>query len=168
MGSGIRFFTVRGSKACAFARVPNAMYERLMGGLTGRLPFNEGINNVPHRDNIARAWGIPPARLAETAKRKNKGYAIGMMERAVKGDLTMIKFSYATHIDMPEVARCRQAGLDRHRDHGRQTRPHGARHRAEPRLARDQRTGQGNRPGLSQYRLRFCCSRPISSAPTCW
>ncbi len=82
---------------------PNAMSERLMGGLTGRLPFNEGMDNVAHRDRIARAWGIPPARLAETAKRKNKGYAIGMMERAAKGDLKMIKFSYATHIDMPEV-----------------------------------------------------------------
>ena len=82
---------------------PNAMSERLMGGLTGRLPFNEGINNVPHRDHIARTWGIPPARLSETARRKNKGYAVGMMERAVKDDLKMIKFSYATHIDMPEV-----------------------------------------------------------------
>ena len=82
---------------------PNAMSERLMGGLTGRLPFNEGLDNAPHRDRIARVWGIPPARLAETARRKNKGYAVGMMERAAKGDLKMIKFSYATHIDMPEV-----------------------------------------------------------------
>ncbi len=82
---------------------PNAMSERLMGGLTGRLPFNEGLKNVAHRDKIARAWGVPPERLAETAKRKNKGFAIGMMERGLKGDLKMIKFSYATHIDMPEV-----------------------------------------------------------------
>ena len=82
---------------------PNAMSERLMGGLTGRLPFNEGLNNKPHRDKIARVWGVSPARLAKTARQKNKGFAIGMMERAAKGDLKMIKFSYATHIDMPEV-----------------------------------------------------------------
>ena len=83
---------------------PNAMSERLMGGLTGRLPFNEGMDNVPHRDHIARAWGVSPARLAETARRKNKGYTIGMMERAHRGELKMLKFSYATHIDMPDVA----------------------------------------------------------------
>jgi anaerobic selenocysteine-containing dehydrogenase len=82
---------------------PNAMSERLMGGLTGRLPFNEGMKNVAHRDRIAEAWGVSPERLAETAKRKNKGFAIGMMERALKGDLKMMKFSYATHIDLPEV-----------------------------------------------------------------
>lgn len=82
---------------------PNAMSERLMGGLTGRLPFNEGMGNVSHRDHIARAWGIPPERLAETAKQKNENYAIGMMERALDGDIKMIKFSYATHIDLPEV-----------------------------------------------------------------
>lgn len=82
---------------------PNAMSERLMGGLTGRLPFNEGINNKPHRDKIAKAWGVPAARLAETAKGKNKGFAVGLFERALKDDLKMIKFSYATHIDMPEV-----------------------------------------------------------------
>lgn len=82
---------------------PNAMSERLMGGLTGRLPFNEGMGNASHRDYIARAWGIPPERLAETAKQKNENYAIGMMERALDGDIKMIKFSYATHIDLPEV-----------------------------------------------------------------
>ncbi len=82
---------------------PNAMSERLMGGLTGRLPFNEGMDNVPHRDRIARVWGISPERLAVTATRKNKGYTIGMMERMARGDVKMIKFSYATHVDMPEV-----------------------------------------------------------------
>ena len=82
---------------------PNAMSERLMGGLTGRLPFNQGLNNVPHRNRMAKAWGVSLERLAETAKRKNKGYAIGMMERALKGDVKMLKFSYATHIDLPEV-----------------------------------------------------------------
>ncbi len=82
---------------------PNAMSERLMGGLTGRLPFNESLKNKPHRDRIAKAWGVPASRLAATAKRKNEGYAIGMMERGLRGDLKMIKFSYATHIDMPDV-----------------------------------------------------------------
>ena len=82
---------------------PNAMSERLMGGLTGRLPFNEGLDNKPHRDHIAKAWGIKPERLDVTAKQKNPGLAIGLFERALKGDLKMIKFSYATHIDMPEV-----------------------------------------------------------------
>jgi anaerobic selenocysteine-containing dehydrogenase len=82
---------------------PNAMSERLMGGLTGRLPFNEGMKNKPHRDHIAKAWGVTPERLDKTAKQKNKGYAIGLMERGLKGDLKMLKLSYATHIDMPEV-----------------------------------------------------------------
>ncbi len=82
---------------------PNAMSERLMGGLTGRLPFNEGMNNKAHRDYIAKAWGVSPSRLAKTAKQKNVGFAVGMMERALKGDLKMLKYSYATHIDMPEV-----------------------------------------------------------------
>ncbi len=82
---------------------PNAMSERLMGGLTGRLPFNEGIKNVPHRDKIAAAWGIPPARLAKTAASPNKGMAIGMMERALKGEVHALFFAYATHIDLPEV-----------------------------------------------------------------
>lgn len=82
---------------------PNAMSERLMGGLTGRLPFNEGIGNKPHRDNIARAWGITPERLDVTAKQKNEGMAIGLFERALAGDLKMIKFSYATHVGIPEV-----------------------------------------------------------------
>lgn len=82
---------------------PNAMSERLMGGLTGRLPFNEGMDNKAHRDHIARHWGVTPERLDVTAKQKNPGFAVGMMERGIRGDLKMIKFSYATHIDMPEV-----------------------------------------------------------------
>ncbi|MFQ6112449.1 MAG: molybdopterin oxidoreductase family protein, partial [Nitrospinota bacterium] len=77
--------------------------ERLMGGLTGRLPFNQGLKNVPHRDRIALAWGIPPERLAQTAAQPNKGYAIGMMERALKGEVQAMFFKYATHIDLPEV-----------------------------------------------------------------
>ncbi len=82
---------------------PNAMSERLMGGLTGRLPFNEGLDNEPHRNRIADAWGVSHERLAQTATERNDAFAIGLMERALDGDLKMIKFSYATHIDMPEV-----------------------------------------------------------------
>ena len=33
---------------------PNAMGERLMGGLTGRLPFNIGLENEKHRDWIGK------------------------------------------------------------------------------------------------------------------
>ena len=82
---------------------PNAMSERLMGGLTGRLPFNEGLANKRHRDRIAKAWGVSRARMAQTARQKNPGFAVGMMERALTGDLKMLKYAYATHIDMPEV-----------------------------------------------------------------
>ena len=82
---------------------PNAMGERLTGGLTGRLPFNAGLNNVEHRNMIADAWGIPRERLAETATEKNPGYAIGMMERALKGDVKAMFLIYTTHINLPET-----------------------------------------------------------------
>ena len=85
---------------------PNAMGERLTGGLTGRLPFNQGLGNVEHRDFIADQWGVPRERLAETATKKNAGYAIGMMERALKGgdDLVAAMFLiYTTHINLPET-----------------------------------------------------------------
>lgn len=82
---------------------PNAMSERLMGGLTGRLPFNQGINNAAWRDHIADSWGIARERLAETAILTNKGFAVGLMERALKGEVHMITFKYATHIDLPET-----------------------------------------------------------------
>ncbi|MEE9594393.1 MAG: molybdopterin-dependent oxidoreductase [Candidatus Hydrothermarchaeales archaeon] len=82
---------------------PNAMSERLMGGLTGRLPFNEGMGNVAHRDKMAEAWGVSKERLAATAKEKNKGMAIGMFERAIKGEVKAMTLSYATHVDLPET-----------------------------------------------------------------
>lgn len=82
---------------------PNAMSERLMGGLTGRLPFNQGLDNVAHRDKIADVWGVPRERLAQTAASPNKGFAIGMMERALKEEVHAIFFKYATHIDLPET-----------------------------------------------------------------
>jgi anaerobic selenocysteine-containing dehydrogenase len=81
---------------------PNAMGERLTGGLTGRLPFNQGIENEKWRDHIADSWRIPRERLADVAKQKNDGMAIGMMERALKGDVKAFFLIYATHIDLPD------------------------------------------------------------------
>ncbi len=81
---------------------PNAMGERLTGGLTGRLPFNQGLNNVAWRDHIAAAWRVPAERLASVAGMQNTGYAVGMMERALKGDVKAMFLIYATHIDLPD------------------------------------------------------------------
>ena len=82
---------------------PNAMGERLTGGLTGRLPFNEGIKNGEHRNWIADRWGVPRERLDQVAELSNTGYAVGMMERALKGDVQAMFLIYATHIDLPDT-----------------------------------------------------------------
>ncbi|MCP3910263.1 MAG: molybdopterin-dependent oxidoreductase, partial [Actinomycetia bacterium] len=82
---------------------PNAMGERLTGGLTSRLPFNQGIGNVAWRDHIADSWHIPRTRLAEVEGLQNTGYAVGMMERAMKGDVKAMFLIYATHIDLPDL-----------------------------------------------------------------
>ena len=81
---------------------PNAMGERLTGGLTGRLPFNQGLKNEAWRDHIAEHWGVPPERLKDVAGMSNTGYAIGMMERALKGEVKAMFLIYATHIDLPD------------------------------------------------------------------
>lgn len=81
---------------------PNAMGERLTGGLTGRLPFNQGLNNAEWRDHIADSWRVPKERLAEVGGLQNTGYAVGMMERAIKGDVKAMFLIYATHIDLPD------------------------------------------------------------------
>jgi anaerobic selenocysteine-containing dehydrogenase len=81
---------------------PNAMGERLTGGLTGRLPFNQGLDNQPWRDHIADSWRVPRERLAGVQGLQNTGYAIGMMERALKGDVKAMFLIYATHIDLPD------------------------------------------------------------------
>ena len=81
---------------------PNAMGERLTGGLTGRLPFNKGLGDVEHRDAIADAWRVPRERLAQVAEAQNPGMAIGMMERALKGEVQAMFLIYATHIDLPD------------------------------------------------------------------
>ncbi len=81
---------------------PNAMGERLTGGLTGRLPFNQGLKNKEWRDHIADAWRVPRERLEAVASAANPGMAIGMMERAQKGEVDAMFLIYATHIDLPD------------------------------------------------------------------
>ncbi len=82
---------------------PNAMSERLMGGLTGRLPFNEPLSNEAWRNHIADEWGISRERLTETSTKENAGMAVGMMERALKDDLLAMFWMYTTHIHMPDL-----------------------------------------------------------------
>ena len=82
---------------------PNAMGERLTGGLTGRLPFNIGLDDPKHRAFCAKHWGIPKERLDDVAGMQNTGMAVGMMERAIKGDVNAMFLIYATHIDLPDV-----------------------------------------------------------------
>ncbi len=81
---------------------PNAMSERLMGGLTGRLPFNQPLKNEKWRDHIADAWRVPRERLAQTTALPNPGMVVGMMERALKGDLMAMFWMYTTHIHMAD------------------------------------------------------------------
>ncbi len=81
---------------------PNAMSERLMGGLTSRLPFNQPLSNKEWRDWIADRWGVPRERLEQTSLLKNP-MAIGMMERACEGDLKAMFWMYTTHIHLPDV-----------------------------------------------------------------
>ncbi|WP_428263146.1 molybdopterin oxidoreductase family protein [Haliangium sp.] len=82
---------------------PNAMGERLTGGLTGRLPFNQGINNEAWRQHISDSWRIPPERLTAVSGLQNPGYAVGMMERALKDEVKAMFLIYATHIDLPDL-----------------------------------------------------------------
>ncbi|NIV48151.1 MAG: hypothetical protein GWN46_15785, partial [Gammaproteobacteria bacterium] len=69
------------------------MSERLMGGLTGRLPFNQPLKNDTWRDHIADAWRVPRERLKQTSLLKNP-MAIGMMERGLEGDLHAMFWMY--------------------------------------------------------------------------
>jgi len=82
---------------------PNAMGERFTGGLTGRLPFNEPLKNAKHRAHMAKAWGVPEENLVRAMNAKNPGYAVGMMERALKGEVKAMFLVYATHIDLPDT-----------------------------------------------------------------
>ena len=81
---------------------PNAMGERFTGGLTGRLPFNEPLSNAKHLSHIAQHWRVPEENLKRALKSENPGYAVGMMERALKGEVKAMFMVYATHIDLPD------------------------------------------------------------------
>ncbi len=81
---------------------PNAMGERFTGGLTGRLPFNEGLGNEKHRKKIAAAWRVPEQNLVNAMNAGNPGYAVGMMERALKDEVKAMFLIYATHVDLPD------------------------------------------------------------------
>ncbi len=82
---------------------PNAMGERFTGGLTDRLPFNEPLKNAKHRKMIANAWRVPEENLITAMNSANPGFAIGMLERALKGDVKAMFLVYATHIDLPDL-----------------------------------------------------------------
>ena len=82
---------------------PNAMSERLMGGLTGRLPFNKPLSDESWRNHIAEAWNVSGEQLKQTSLLKNPGMVVGMMERALKGDLLAMFWMYTTHVHMPDV-----------------------------------------------------------------
>ena len=81
---------------------PNAMGERFTGGLTGRLPFNIGLKNDKHRAHMAKMWRVPQSNLDNALHAKNPGMAVGMMERALKGEVKAMFLVYATHIDLPD------------------------------------------------------------------
>ncbi|MEE8307287.1 MAG: molybdopterin-dependent oxidoreductase [Gammaproteobacteria bacterium] len=81
---------------------PNAMGERFTGGLTGRLPFNQPLSNDDHRLHMAKHWRVPEKNLVNAMNSQNPGFAVGMMERALKGDVKAFFFVYATHIDLPD------------------------------------------------------------------
>ena len=81
---------------------PNAMGERFTGGLTGRLPFNQPLSNAKHRLQMAKHWRVPERNLVKAMNSANPGYAVGMMERALKDEVKAFFFVYATHIDLPD------------------------------------------------------------------
>ncbi len=81
---------------------PNAMGERFTGGLTGRLPFNQPLTNDEHRAHIAKQWRVPERNLETAMKAQNPGMAVGMMERALKGEVKAMFLVYATHVDLPD------------------------------------------------------------------
>ena len=88
---------------------PNAMGERLMGGLTGRLPFNQGMKNIAWRKHIAESWNVPLKNLDNSAKSDNKGMMVGMFERALydyekhPNPLMACFYSYTTHVHQPDL-----------------------------------------------------------------
>ncbi len=81
---------------------PNAMGERFTGGLTGRLPFNLPLKDDIHRAHMAKHWRVPEQNLVNAMNSKNPGFAVGMMERALKDEVKAMFLVYATHIDLPD------------------------------------------------------------------
>jgi len=90
---------------------PNAMGERFTGGLTGRLPFNLPLKDAKHRKHMANEWNVPEQNLVNAMKSDNRGMAIGMMERSIKGDVKAMFLVYATHIDLPDQHNLVRPGL---------------------------------------------------------
>lgn len=64
---------------------PNAMGERLTGGLTGRLPFNVGLDDVAHRNRMADAWGIPRKNLKKSRHPKKSRHGHWNDGTSIKG-----------------------------------------------------------------------------------
>ncbi len=92
---------------------PNAMGERFTGGLTGRLPFNEPLSNDKHRVHMAKHWNVPEENLTRAMNSQNPGYAVGMMERALKGEVKAMFLVYATHIDLPDTHNLSRPALNK-------------------------------------------------------
>ena len=99
---------------------PNAMGERLMGGLTGRLPFNQGLKgkgpgglNMKAINSISKAWNCSPDKLKQVAAAKNPGMMVGQFERALMDEETLKRngldpikamfYCYTTHIHQPDL-----------------------------------------------------------------
>ncbi|MCP4213513.1 MAG: molybdopterin-dependent oxidoreductase [bacterium] len=101
---------------------PNAMGERLTGGLTGRLPFNQGLKakgkyNEKGIKLFSDIWCVPQEKLKQAADSSNSGYAVGMMERGLLPDndprkVRSMFLIYATHIDLPETKTLVRPALD--------------------------------------------------------
>ena len=92
----------RGCGPFSMTGQPNAMGERFTGGLTGRLPFNQPLSNDKHRLHMAKHWRVPEKNLVNAMNSQNPGYAVGMMERALKDEVKAMFLVYATHIDLPD------------------------------------------------------------------
>ncbi|MDP7618611.1 MAG: hypothetical protein QF661_13715, partial [Arenicellales bacterium] len=80
---------------------------------TSRLPFNIGLKNLSHLKHMAKHWKVPEANLKIALNSPNAGMAVGMMERAMQGDVKAMFLVYATHIDLPDQENCVRPGLSK-------------------------------------------------------